>query len=808
MKRMLINAAQPEEVRVALVDGQKIYDLDFENYSREQKKGNIYKARITRVEPSLEAAFVDFGSERHGFLPLKDIAREYFKRDADASGKLNIGDLIKEGQEVLVQVEKEERGNKGAALTTFISLAGRYMVLMPNNPRAGGISRRIEGEERDQLRAALAKLDIPKGMGVIVRTAGVSRGEEEMRWDLDYLRQLWDAISTAGGKTKAPALLYQENSVILRTIRDNLRRDVGEVLIDKREAFEEAQTFISQVMPHYAERIKLYSDPIPLFSRYQIESQIESAFERTVKLPSGGSLVIDPTEALVSIDINSARATKGSDIEETALNTNLEAADEIARQLRLRDMGGLVVIDFIDMSSSKNQRAVEGRMRDALDADRARVQIGRISRFGLMEMSRQRLRPSLDELTTEICPRCTGSGRVRDTKSLALTILRVVEEEALKERSSMVRIQVPLQIASYLLNEKREEVASIERRTNTHVVVVPNVNLETPHYNVERLRDDVVAREGSAPSYELTVTELEEPEMHSREVPVAVRQQAAVGPIAPRTPTPAAATPVAPVAETADVTAAEAKTPQAQPSAEAMPRQEARATPARQAAADNDTKSWLSRTLDNMFGADTPVAAPPRKARANDSRQKSKGEDKRGRTKSEASPEGKRDQQKTEQPRKSSRTEADSDTDGRRQDGKGNRTERKDGRRSDGKNGDRANDRNTDRADNKDNGRNSSRRDGAGQRERKSEQRADQEARAEQVEKAAEAAPNAEGRARDQGSEQKPRRGKPPVRKERPNDATRKPSPEQLAASKRMPPRDRSALGGGEQRPAASRPPA
>ena len=597
MKRMLINAAQPEEVRVALVDGQKLFNLDFENYSHEQKKGNIYKAKITRVEPSLEAAFVDFGSERHGFLPLKEISREYFRtKSGDANSKMNIAELISEGQEILVQVDKEERGSKGAALTTFISLAGRYMVLMPNNPRAGGISRRIEGEDRDQLRAALASLDIPKGMGVIVRTAGVGRGEEEMRWDLDYLQQLWDAISAAGKSGRAPSLLYQENSVILRTIRDNLRRDIGELLIDSKDAFEEAQSFITQVMPHYAERIKLYEDPIPLFNRYQIESQIEMAFQRTVKLPSGGSLVIDPTEALVSIDINSARATKGADIEETALNTNLEAAVEIARQLRLRDMGGLVVIDFIDMNNTKNQRAVENKMNAALEADRARVQTGRISRFGLMEMSRQRLRPSLEELTTEVCPRCTGQGRIRDTKSLALTVLRVVEEECMKERNAVVRSQVPLQVASYLLNEKRLDVAAIERRTGSNVVIVPNVNLETPHYTLERIRNEVIEKEGMTASFEHTVTEQPEADMPSSEMPIATREQPAVARMQPRTPTPTA-TSTSTASSEAPPSAATAQTPPTKATAAPVA-----------AVTQASTKNWLTRKLDNLFGAEGPVA--------------------------------------------------------------------------------------------------------------------------------------------------------------------------------------------------------
>ena len=504
MKRMLVNATQPEEVRVAFVDGQKLYDLDLENRTYEQKKGNIYKARVNRVEPSLEAAFVEYGSDRHGFLPFKDVARADFKGSNSGGDRSGVQDALQEGQQLIVQVEKEERGTKGAALTTFLSLAARYLVLMPNNPRAGGISRRIEGENRDALREALAALDIPDGMGVIVRTAGIGRRTEELQWDLKYLLQLHDTIQKAAEPLRAPALLYQENNVIVRTIRDCLRRDIDEVLIDGEDAFEQAREFIEPVMPQYKERIKYYDDPMPLFSRYQIESQIESAFQHEVKLPSGGSVVIDPTEALISIDINSARATKGADIEETALNTNLEAAEEISRQLRLRDIGGLIVIDFIDMESSKNQRTVETTMREALQADRARVQLGRISRFGLLEMSRQRLRPSLDDLTTELCPRCSGQGRIRDIKSLALSILRVLEEESLKERSSMVRARVPLNVAAYLLNEKRREVADIEQRTSTHVVIVPAADLETPHYEIRRIRDDIAEIEGSAPSYEFT----------------------------------------------------------------------------------------------------------------------------------------------------------------------------------------------------------------------------------------------------------------------------------------------------------------
>jgi ribonuclease E len=493
MKKMLINATQPEELRVALVDGQRLYDLDIENRTRLQKKSNIYKGKITRVEPSLEAAFVDFGAERHGFLPLKEIAREYFYRKPDnGEGRMKIKDVVKEGTEVIVQVDKEERGNKGAALTTFISLAGRYMVLMPNNPRAGGISRRIEGDDRSELREALSGLEIPNGMGVIIRTAGVGHSSEELQWDLNYLLQLWAAITTANEQVKAPTLLFQESNVIVRAVRDYLRDDVDQVLIDSPEAFREASDFVGLVMPKYQNRIKLYEDNIPLFNRFQIESQIETAFQREVRLPSGGSIVIDPTEALVSIDINSARATRGSDIEETALQTNLEAADEVARQLRLRDMGGLVVIDFIDMLAARNQRAVENRMRDALSIDRARVQVGRISRFGLLEMSRQRLRPSLGETSAIVCPRCTGQGTIRDTKSLALSILRLLEEEAIKERSAEVRAIVPVDVAAYLLNEKRAALGEIEQITRARVLVIPNPNLETPHFEVQRLRDDEV----------------------------------------------------------------------------------------------------------------------------------------------------------------------------------------------------------------------------------------------------------------------------------------------------------------------------
>ena len=489
MKRMLINATQKEELRVALVDGQRLFDLDIESPGHEQKKANIYKGKITRVEPSLEAAFVDYGAERHGFLPLKEIAREYFPDDYVFQGRPNIRDILSEGQEVIVQVNKEERGNKGAALTTFVSLAGSYLVIMPNNPRAGGISRRIEGDERTELKEALSSLDVPDGVGLIVRTAGVGKSPEELQWDLKVLLHHWEAIKQASQNRPAPFLIHQESDVIVRAIRDYLRRDIGEILIDSPKVFEKAKEHIKLVRPDFINRVKLYQGEVPLFSHYQIESQIESAFQREVRLPSGGSIVIDVTEALTAIDINSARSTRGGDIEETALNTNLEAADEIARQLRLRDLGGLVVIDFIDMTPVRHQREVENRIRDAVRQDRARIQISRISRFGLLEMSRQRLSPSLGESSHHICPRCQGTGKVRDNESLSLSILRLIEEEALKENTKQVHTIVPVQIASYLLNEKRKAISNIEKRHNVDVIVAPNEAMETPHFSVFRLRD-------------------------------------------------------------------------------------------------------------------------------------------------------------------------------------------------------------------------------------------------------------------------------------------------------------------------------
>ncbi len=492
MKRMLVNATQQEELRVALVDGQKLYDLSIELPSREQKKANIYKGRISRVEPSLEACFIDYGAERHGFLPLKEISKEYFRKSPEG-GRMNIRELLTEGQEVVVQVEKEERGNKGAALTTFISLAGRFLVLMPNNPRAGGVSRRIEGEERDQLRQAMDALNVPEGMGAIVRTAGVGRAVEELQWDLDNLAQQWAQISSAIEGRPAPFLVYRESDPVSRALRDYLGDDIGECLVDDPAAFANAQEYMQRSMPADAQRkLKLYSDDIPLFTRFQIESQIESAYSHKVQLPSGGSLVIDYTEALVSIDINSARATRGSDIETTALNTNLEAADEIARQLRIRDLGGLIVIDFIDMESQKNQREVEQRLRDAVRMDRARIQIGHLSRFGLLEMSRQRLRPSLDESSHITCPRCTGIGSIRSVESMTLAILRLIGEEMRKDRTARVIAEVPVDVATYLINEKRDWLRTLEDKSEVELVLVPNLNIKTPEYSIRRLRHDEV----------------------------------------------------------------------------------------------------------------------------------------------------------------------------------------------------------------------------------------------------------------------------------------------------------------------------
>jgi len=528
MKRMLINATHPEELRVALVDGQKLYDLDIESTGREQRKSNIYKGRIIRLEPSLEAAFVDYGAERHGFLPLKEVTRSYFAEAPSGSGRLNIKDVLREGQELVVQVEKDERGNKGAALTTFISLPGRYLVLMPNNPRAGGVSRQIEGADRDEAREAMNALTVPNDMGLILRTAGVGKAAEELQWDLDYLLKLWKAIDDASRERPAPFLIYQDRDVIIRAIRDYLRSDIGEILVDDKALYDKAHDFMQQVMPPNLRKLKYYSDSIPLFTRYQIESQIESAFEREVALPSGGAVVIEPTEALITIDVNSSKATRGGDIEETALNTNLEAADEIALQLRLRDLGGLIVIDFIDMMSQKNQRAVENRLREALKVDRARVQIGKISRFGLLEMSRQRLRPSLVEFSHIVCPRCSGNGAIRSVESLSLSILRLIEEEAMKESTVKVVVQVPVDAATFLLNEKRREIWRIEDRHKVTVIVIPNANLETPHYQVQRIREQEASSIGPQETSYRLVSAPQEPEVETASAPKPILEQPAV----------------------------------------------------------------------------------------------------------------------------------------------------------------------------------------------------------------------------------------------------------------------------------------
>ncbi|EOW2138861.1 ribonuclease E [Stenotrophomonas sp. GD03908] len=557
MKRMLINATQAEELRVAIVDGQSLYDIDIEQPSKEQKKSNIYKGRIFRIEPSLEAAFVEYGGGRHGFLPLKEISRDYFQAGVDHN-KAGIRELLKEGQEIVVQVDKEERGNKGAALTTFISLAGRYMVLMPNSPSAGGVSRRIEGEDRAALKDALDKLNIPDDMGVIIRTAGVGRDAEELQWDLDYLLNVWRAIAEAALSKPAPFLIYQESRLIVRALRDYLRADIGEILVDTEEMYEHAREFMQQVMPQTLRKLKHYKDDIPLFNRFQIESQIEGAYERNVRLPSGGSIVVDQTEALTAVDVNSSRATKGSDIEDTAFQTNLEAAEEVARQLRLRDLGGLVVIDFIDMASNKHQREVENRLANALKYDRARVQVGRISRFGLLEMSRQRLRPSLGESSQIVCPRCDGHGRMRSVESLSLSIIRVAEEHAMKENTGQVLVQAPVEIANYLLNEKRSALREIEQRHEAPIVIVADEQLHTPHYTVTRLRENELGEESNKPSYQrgtprklpvhaLTKGQLNIPPPAVTQVkhtsPAPVREE--VEPAA-AAPAPVAATPVAP----------------------------------------------------------------------------------------------------------------------------------------------------------------------------------------------------------------------------------------------------------------------
>ncbi len=555
MKRMLFNATQAEELRVAIVDGQKLIDLDIESASKEQRKSNIYKGVITRIEPSLEAAFVDYGNDRHGFLPFKEVTRAYFKAGIDV-GHARIQDALRERQEIIVQVDKDERGNKGAALTTFISLAGRYLVLMPNNPRGGGVSRRIEGEDRAELKETIAQLDVPNGMSVIARTAGIGRSAEELNWDLKYLLQLWTAIEGAAHQQDGAFLIYQESSLVIRAIRDYFHEEIGEILIDTESIHEQAVQFMSHVMPNYVDRAKLYHDDVPLFSRFQIEHQIESAFSRSVNLPSGGAIVIDHTEALVSVDVNSARSTRGADIEETAFRTNLEAADEAARQLRLRDLGGLVVIDFIDMESQRNQRDVENRLRDALKYDRARVQIGKISRFGLMELSRQRLRPSLGESNHSACPRCHGTGHIRGTESTALHILRIIQEEAMKDNTAAVHAQVPVDVATFLLNEKRVDLQLLESRHRVNVLLIPNIHLQTPNYTIARLRhDDLNQSEPLAPSYAMVQLPSEEDKSGAEAEPAAPKQEAAVKGITPMQPAPMRAAEPAAAAPAATSTA-------------------------------------------------------------------------------------------------------------------------------------------------------------------------------------------------------------------------------------------------------------
>ena len=544
MKRMLFNATQAEELRVAIVDGQKLVDLDIESAGKEQRKSNIYKGVITRVEPSLEAAFVDYGAERHGFLPFKEIAKQFMVNDGGEFGRSKMSTHLKVGQEMIVQVDKDERGNKGAALTTYISLAGRYLVLMPNNPRGGGVSRRIEGEDRTELREVMDQLQVPDGMSLIARTAGIGRNLEEMQWDLNYLLQLWHAIEKAAAEESAPILIYLESSLVVRAIRDLFQPEIGEILIDTQPIYEQALSFMSTVMPANVNKVKFYRDDIPLFSRFQIEHQIESAYRRDVTLPSGGAIVIDHTEALVAIDVNSARATRGHDIEQTAFNTNLEAADEVARQLRLRDLGGLIVIDFIDMENAKNQREVENRLRDALRHDRARVQIGKISRFGLLELSRQRLQPSLEETTHSPCPRCHGTGYIRDTASTALHVLRILQEEAMKENTAAIHCQVPVDVATYLLNEKRSEIFGIEARLKVNVLLIPNPAFATPNYQVERLRHDAPQLDADIPSYELATVPVEDiPAIPTRTTEVVARPEPLVKGITPAQPAPMAAPP-------------------------------------------------------------------------------------------------------------------------------------------------------------------------------------------------------------------------------------------------------------------------
>jgi ribonuclease E len=661
MKRMLINATQAEERRLAIVDGQKLLDYEIEIEGREQRKGNIYKAVVTRVEPSLEACFVDYGEERHGFLPFKEISKQYFSGNVSAS-QARIQDVIKEGQEMLIQVEKEERGNKGAALTTFISLAGRYVVLMPNNPRGGGVSRRIEGDDRAELKEAMDQLEYPNGMSIIARTAGIGRSAPELQWDLNYLLKLWTAIDGASG-AKGAFLIYQESSLVIRAIRDYFNNDIGDILIDTDDIYDQAQQFMAHVMPEHAARVKRYRDETPLFSRFQIEHQIESAYARTVNLPSGGAIVIDHTEALVSVDVNSARAIKGGDIEETATRTNLEAADEVARQMRLRDLGGLIVIDFIDMDESKNRREVENRLRDALRQDRARVQFGTISKFGLMEMSRQRLRPALSEGASIPCPRCGGSGHVRDTESSALQILRIIQEESMKDNTAAVHAQVPVEVASFLLNEKRSEIAKIELQQRTNVLLIPNKGLETPNYKLERLKHDDPRLDNIQASYKMA-EDIEDPTAVTRRSQEPTNKQSPViKGVLPDLPAPHAE-PRAAKAEAAAPTAA----------------------PRRSAAAAAPAEKGFFGWLKNLFGGDaTNEPAKPatedKPARSGERREGRSGE---GRGEGRSSDNRRGGQRRGEPRRGSSEAREERPSDSKTD----NRTERPEGGRSRGR-GDR-----------------------------------------------------------------------------------------------------------------------
>ncbi|GAA4800859.1 ribonuclease E [Lysobacter hankyongensis] len=649
MKRMLINATQAEELRVAIVDGQTLYDIDIERPSKEQKKSNIYKGRITRLEPSLEAAFVEYGAERHGFLPLKEISRDYFQSGVDHH-KASIKELLREGQEIVVQVDKEERGNKGAALTTFISLAGRYMVLMPNSPTAGGVSRRIEGDDRAALKAAMDVLAIPDDMGVIIRTAGVGRDAEELQWDLDYLLSVWKAIAEAALKKSSPFLIYQESRLIIRALRDYMRADIGEILVDTPEMYEEAKEFVEQVMPQNLRKLKHYTDDTPLFNRFQIESQIENAYERSVRLPSGGSLVIDQTEALTAVDVNSSRATKGGDIEETAFNTNLEAAEEVARQMRLRDLGGLVVIDFIDMTSNKHQRDVENRLSQALKHDRARVQLGRISKFGLMEMSRQRLRPSLGESSQLVCPRCDGHGRMRSIESLSLSIIRLAEEHAMKDNTGQVLVQAPVEIANYLLNEKRRALSEIEKRHDAPIVIVADESLHTPHYEVTRLRENELGEETAKPSYQrgtprkLATIALTKANLNIPAAP-------AVTNVKPARP--------APLREDREETPRPAPQPQPQPAVQAPAPMPAFAQPA-PVAKTGGLMGWIKGLFGGGEAAPAPAPVRPQQGPQHNRGERNDRQDRNGRRdqrRDERGPKGqqrepRRDEQRRDEPRR------------------------------------------------------------------------------------------------------------------------------------------------------------